>query len=58
MLSQEADVEKLQQRDYSNIKDASLLRFLVDMRGVDADDRQVNCSSFVEIIPFMYYITI
>lgn len=39
---EEADVEKLQQRDYSNIKDASLLRFLVDMRGVDADDRQLR----------------
>ncbi|XP_041991077.1 cytochrome P450 97B2, chloroplastic [Salvia splendens] len=39
---EEADVEKLQQRDYSNIKDASLLRFLVDMRGVDADDQQLR----------------
>ncbi|KAL8474182.1 hypothetical protein ACS0TY_030852 [Phlomoides rotata] len=39
---EEADVEKLQQRDYSSIKDASLLRFLVDMRGVDADDRQLR----------------
>ncbi|KAL3646192.1 hypothetical protein CASFOL_011372 [Castilleja foliolosa] len=39
---EEADVEKLQQRDYVNIKDASLLRFLVDMRGVDADDRQLR----------------
>ncbi|XP_060213658.1 cytochrome P450 97B2, chloroplastic [Lycium barbarum] len=39
---QEADVEKLQQRDYLNIKDASLLRFLVDMRGVDVDDRQLR----------------
>ncbi|EPS66221.1 hypothetical protein M569_08554, partial [Genlisea aurea] len=39
---EEADVEKLQQRDYKNIKDASLLRFLVDMRGVDADDRQLR----------------
>ncbi|KAL0380938.1 UNVERIFIED_CONTAM: cytochrome [Sesamum angustifolium] len=39
---EEADVEKLQQRDYLNIKDASLLRFLVDMRGVDADDRQLR----------------
>ncbi|CAN0890736.1 hypothetical protein LINGRAHAP2_LOCUS16600 [Linum grandiflorum] len=36
----EADVEKLQQRDYLNLKDASLLRFLVDMRGVDVNDRQ------------------
>ncbi|WOL03360.1 Cytochrome P450 [Canna indica] len=39
---QEADVEKLQQRDYSSLKDASLLRFLVDMRGVDVDDRQLR----------------
>ncbi|KAL5212836.1 hypothetical protein ABZP36_023683 [Zizania latifolia] len=39
---QEADVEKLQQRDYSSLKDTSLLRFLVDMRGVDVDDRQLR----------------
>ncbi|KAK5819857.1 cytochrome P450 97B2, chloroplastic [Gossypium arboreum] len=39
---QEADVEKLQQRDYLNIKDASVLRFLVDMRGADVDDRQLR----------------
>ncbi|KAJ6380542.1 hypothetical protein OIU77_029436 [Salix suchowensis] len=39
---QETDVEKLQQRDYSNLKDASLLRFLVDMRGDDVDDRQLR----------------
>ncbi|KAK6259451.1 hypothetical protein SCA6_013925 [Theobroma cacao] len=39
---EEADVEKLQQRDYLNIKDASLLRFLVDMRGADVDDRQLR----------------
>lgn len=39
---EEADVEKLQQRDYLNLKDASLLRFLVDMRGADADDRQLR----------------
>ncbi|KAJ9185111.1 hypothetical protein P3X46_004777 [Hevea brasiliensis] len=38
----ETDVEKLQQRDYSNLKDASLLRFLVDMRGADADDGQLR----------------
>lgn len=70
-MTQETDVEQLQQRDYANIKvkkvllyipyqayvilpvycehscgensqDASLLRFLVDMRGVDVDDRQVK----------------
>lgn len=39
---QEEDVEALQQRDYSNVKDASLLRFLVDMRGEDADDKQLR----------------
>ncbi|OMO65896.1 Cytochrome P450 [Corchorus capsularis] len=39
---EEADVEKLQQRDYLNLKDASLLRFLVDMRGADVDDRQLR----------------
>ncbi|KAK1281568.1 hypothetical protein QJS10_CPB22g00307 [Acorus calamus] len=39
---QETDVEKLQQRDYSTLKDASLLRFLVDMRGADVDDRQLR----------------
>ncbi|CAA0395304.1 Cytochrome P450 superfamily [Arabidopsis suecica] len=39
---QETDVEKLQERDYTNLKDASLLRFLVDMRGVDIDDRQLR----------------
>ncbi|XP_062223957.1 cytochrome P450 97B2, chloroplastic-like [Phragmites australis] len=39
---QEADVEKLQQRDYSSLKDVSLLRFLVDMRGADVDDCQLR----------------
>jgi cytochrome P450 len=43
---QETDVEKLQERDYTNLKDASLLRFLVDMRGVDIDDRQVRFITF------------
>ncbi|CAN1160408.1 Cytochrome P450 97B2, chloroplastic [Linum perenne] len=42
LFGQEADVEKLQQRDYLNLKDASLLRFLVDMRGVDVNDRQLR----------------
>ncbi|KAM0950818.1 putative cytochrome P450 [Dioscorea sansibarensis] len=39
---QETDVEKLQQRDYTALKDASLLRFLVDMRGADVNDRQLR----------------
>ncbi|MQL84683.1 hypothetical protein Taro_017190, partial [Colocasia esculenta] len=38
----ETDVEELQKRDYSALKDASLLRFLVDMRGADVDDRQLR----------------
>ncbi|KAJ4877660.1 Uncharacterized protein Rs2_42678 [Raphanus sativus] len=33
----ETDV-KLQQRYYSNLKDVSFLRFLVDMRGIDSQD--------------------
>ena len=32
------DMEALQNRDYSKVQDASLLRFLVDMRGEDIED--------------------
>lgn len=32
------DLEALQNRDYSKVQDASLLRFLVDMRGEDIED--------------------
>eukprot|EP00252_Welwitschia_mirabilis_P011873 TRINITY_DN2637_c0_g1_i2.p1 TRINITY_DN2637_c0_g1~~TRINITY_DN2637_c0_g1_i2.p1 ORF type:complete len:521 (-),score=100.07 TRINITY_DN2637_c0_g1_i2:74-1636(-) len=39
---QEDDIEALQERDYSKVKDASLLRFLVDMKGEDVDDRQLR----------------
>lgn len=39
---QEDDVEALQGRDYSKVKDASLLRFLVDMKGEDVDNRQLR----------------
>ncbi|GJP50872.1 hypothetical protein CLOM_g10026 [Closterium sp. NIES-68] len=39
---QEDDLEALQQRDYSKVKDASLLRFLVDLRGEDCDDKQLR----------------
>ncbi|RWW14680.1 hypothetical protein GW17_00021529 [Ensete ventricosum] len=54
---QEADVEKLQQRDYSSLKvksmqDISLLRFLVDMRGVDVDDHQVNSARLISCLQF------
>ncbi|CAM6091834.1 unnamed protein product [Calypogeia fissa] len=39
---QEEDVEALQERDYSKVKDKSLLRFLVDMRGEEPDDKQLR----------------
>lgn len=39
---QEEDVESLQQRDLSAAQDSSLLRFLVDMRGEDATNKQLR----------------
>eukprot|EP00554_Chaetoceros_debilis_P007788 CAMPEP_0194078408 /NCGR_PEP_ID=MMETSP0149-20130528/4818_1 /TAXON_ID=122233 /ORGANISM="Chaetoceros debilis, Strain MM31A-1" /LENGTH=607 /DNA_ID=CAMNT_0038759675 /DNA_START=6 /DNA_END=1829 /DNA_ORIENTATION=+ len=36
------DIEELENRDYANVKDPSLLRFLVDMKGVDIDDKQLR----------------
>eukprot|EP00592_Proboscia_alata_P003068 CAMPEP_0194370192 /NCGR_PEP_ID=MMETSP0174-20130528/18479_1 /TAXON_ID=216777 /ORGANISM="Proboscia alata, Strain PI-D3" /LENGTH=653 /DNA_ID=CAMNT_0039147499 /DNA_START=24 /DNA_END=1985 /DNA_ORIENTATION=- len=36
------DIEDLEKRDYSKIKDPSLLRFLVDMKGADIDDKQLR----------------
>jgi cytochrome P450 len=39
---QEEDFEALQNRDYSQVKDPSLLRFLVDMRGEDATNKQLR----------------
>jgi cytochrome P450 len=38
----EEDVEALQARDYARVGDASLLRFLVDMRGADLEGKQVR----------------
>jgi cytochrome P450 family 97 subfamily B polypeptide 3 len=32
----------MQARDYDNVKDPSLLRFLVDMRGADTEDKQLR----------------
>jgi cytochrome P450 family 97 subfamily B polypeptide 3 len=32
----------VQARDYDNVKDPSLLRFLVDMRGADTEDKQLR----------------
>lgn len=37
-----ADVEELESRDYNEIENTSLLRFLVDMRGEDTSSRQLR----------------
>jgi len=38
----EADVEQLEARNYAEAKDPSMLRFLVDMRGADIDNKQLR----------------
>uniref|UniRef100_A0A6V2CV31 Cytochrome P450 n=1 Tax=Ditylum brightwellii TaxID=49249 RepID=A0A6V2CV31_9STRA len=37
-----ADIEELEKRNYDNVEDPSLLRFLVDMRGADIDNKQLR----------------
>jgi cytochrome P450 len=39
---QEDDIEALQARDYTKIKNPSLLRFLADMRGEDLSSKQLR----------------
>lgn len=36
------DIAELERRDYANVKDPSLLRFMVDMRGADIDNKQLR----------------
>jgi cytochrome P450 len=36
------DIEELEKRNYDEVQDPSLLRFLVDMRGADVDDKQLR----------------
>lgn len=36
------DIEELESRNYAQVKDPSLLRFLVDMRGADIDNKQLR----------------
>lgn len=36
------DIEELENRNYAEVKDPSLLRFLVDMRGADMDNKQLR----------------
>jgi len=38
----EADVEQLEARNYAEAEDPSMLRFLVDMRGADIDNKQLR----------------
>ena len=38
----EADLEALQNKDYANVRDPSLLRFLVDLRGEEVDNKQMR----------------
>lgn len=38
----EADVEELKERDYENLSDPSLLRFLVDLRGEEVTNAQLR----------------
>ena len=36
------DIEELEKRNYDEVEDPSLLRFLVDMRGADIDNKQLR----------------
>jgi len=36
------DIEELEQRNYDQVQDPSLLRFLVDMKGADMDNKQLR----------------
>jgi len=36
------DIEELEKRNYEKVEDPSLLRFLVDMRGADMDNKQLR----------------
>jgi cytochrome P450 len=36
------DIEELEKRNYAEVKDPSMLRFLVDMRGADIDNKQLR----------------
>eukprot|EP00546_Thalassionema_frauenfeldii_P009187 CAMPEP_0178921898 /NCGR_PEP_ID=MMETSP0786-20121207/15826_1 /TAXON_ID=186022 /ORGANISM="Thalassionema frauenfeldii, Strain CCMP 1798" /LENGTH=670 /DNA_ID=CAMNT_0020596147 /DNA_START=131 /DNA_END=2143 /DNA_ORIENTATION=+ len=38
----EEDIESLESRDYNNVSDPSMLRFLVDLKGADLDNKQLR----------------
>lgn len=37
-----SDIEELEKRNYAEVQDPSMLRFLVDMRGADIDNKQLR----------------
>jgi cytochrome P450 family 97 subfamily B polypeptide 3 len=39
---QVGDIEELEKRNYADVEDPSMLRFLVDMRGADIDNKQLR----------------
>merc|ERR1719352_1416937 len=36
------DLESLEKKDYSKVKDPSMLRFLIDLRGEEVDNKQMR----------------
>ncbi len=42
MTRSEADIEQLENKNYADAEDPSMLRFLVDMRGADIDNKQLR----------------
>jgi hypothetical protein len=49
------DIEELEKRNYAEVDDPSMLRFLVDMRGADIDNKQLRGRSN-DCVPFIWYI--
>jgi hypothetical protein len=46
------DIEELEKRNYNEVEDPSMLRFLVDMRGADIDNKQLRDDLMVSLIVF------
>ena len=50
------DIEELEKRNYAEVDDPSLLRFLVDMRGADIDNKQLRDDLMTMLIGKCYWI--
>lgn len=48
------DLEELEQRNYDQVSDPSLLRFLVDMRGADIDNKQLRDDVSTDMLFVLY----